>query len=593
MPELPPLTIEGVTPYPEEFARRYRERGHWIDQTHAELLFETVSRHPERTAIIAGERRLSYAELGEQVLRVAAGFEALGIGRGDRVVVHLPNVPEYVPVVFGLFELGAIPVFALAAHRRNEIEYFIEFSEAVGYVTADRHDGTDLTVLAEELLAVQPSLRVAVVVGAQSSPIPSPEEQASLADGTALGPGARNAPDSGEAPSGREPGNAVLSPAEQPSATGGLVPYQRLAASAPLQHERRSLPSDLAFLQLSGGTTGRPKLIPRTHDDYLFSVRESNRIAGVTEQTVQLVALPISHNFTMSSPGILGVLAAGGTIVLAPNGSPDAAFPLIERHRVTQASLVPPLALAWLNSSLQERYDLSSLEVIQVGGAKFSEEAARRVRPELGATLQQVFGMAEGLVNYTRLDDDEATIVSTQGLRISSDDEVRVVDEEDREVPAGEPGNLLVRGPYTIRGYFRAPEHNARSFTAEGFYRTGDIVRQDERGYLTVLGRSKDQINRGGEKIAPEEVENLLLGHEAVHDVSVVGVPDALLGERTKAYVVLREGAEPRALTVLGAKRFLRDRGLAAYKIPDIVEFVAEFPQTGVGKVSKREQRER
>ncbi len=538
---LAPLVIEGVVPYPEDVAQRYRDCGYWTGQTHADVLFDTVDRCPERVAVIQGDTQLTYGELGDRVLRIAAGLAERGIGRGDRVVVHLPNIPEYVAIVFALFELGAIPVFALAAHRRTEIEYFVEFSQARGYVTVDRHDGTDLAGLAADLTNSQPTLEHTIIVW------------------TAGGPG----PD-----------------------------VEALLAYEPIEHRRRALPSDVAFLQVSGGTTGRPKLIPRTHDDYLYSVRESNRICGVTEDTVQLVVLPISHNFTMSSPGILGSIHAGATIVLAPNGSPDVAFPLIERHGVTQAALVPPLALAWLNSSLKERYDLSSLEVIQVGGAKFSEEAARRVTPELGVGLQQVFGMAEGLVNYTRLNDDEVTIATTQGRPISPEDEVRVVDDNDEDVAPGEPGHLLTRGPYTIRGYYRAPEHNARSFTSDGFYRTGDIVRAIDRGYLTVLGRSKDQINRGGEKIAPEEVENLLLAHEAVHDVSVVGVPDALLGERTKAYVILREGVEPGALSILGVRRFLRERGLAAYKIPDTIEFVAQFPSTGVGKVSKREQRE-
>lgn len=535
---LEPLALDGVVPYPEEFAERYRAAGHWTGQTHSDLLHASVALHPDNAAIIAGDVTISYRELADHALRMAAGLDSLGIRRGDRVVVHLPNVPEYVPLVFALFELGAIPVFALAAHRRNEIAYFVEFAEARAYITVDRHDGTDLAALAAELRDESPTLEHTVIV----------------------------------------------------SHTGGGPDVEALLTHEPLPRTQRTLPSDVAFLQLSGGTTGRPKMIPRTHDDYLYSVRESGRICGVTDRTVQLVALPVSHNFTMSSPGLLGALAAGATIVLASNGSPDFAFPLIERHRVTQASLVPPLALAWLNSSRTDEYDLSSLEVLQVGGAKFSEEAAVRVRPELGATLQQVFGMAEGLVNYTRLDDNEHTITSTQGLRISSDDEVRVVDEEDRDVKVGQPGNLLVRGPYTIRGYYRAAEHNAGSFTDDGFYRTGDIVSVDERGYLTVLGRAKDQINRGGEKIAPEEVENLILANESVHDVSVVGVPDVLLGERTKAYVILRDGAD--TLNAIGVKRFLRERGLAAYKIPDVVEFVTEFPRTSVGKISKRDQRE-
>jgi 2,3-dihydroxybenzoate-AMP ligase len=264
------------------------------------------------------------------------------------------------------------------------------------------------------------------------------------------------------------------------------------------------------------------------------------------------------------------------------------AFPLIERERVTLTALVPPLAMVWLDAAKARRHDLSSLRVLQVGGARLSNEAAARVRPTLGCTLQQVFGMAEGLVNYTRFDDSEELIVTTQGRPISPDDELRIVDEDDNEVAPGELGQLLTRGPYTIRGYYKAEAHNARAFTSDGFYRTGDLVRLTPEGYLVVDGRVKDQINRGGEKVAAEEVENHLLAHPAVHDAAVVAIPDAFLGERTCAFVIPR-GAPP-AATALTA--FLRERGLAAFKIPDRVEFIDAFPQTGVGKVSKKSLRE-
>lgn len=192
--------------------------------------------------------------------------------------------------------------------------------------------------------------------------------------------------------------------------------------------------------------------------------------------------------------------------------------------------------------------------------------------------------MAEGLVNYTRLNDPEEIIIHTQGRPMSALDEVRVVDEYDNDVKPGEVGSLLTRGPYTIRGYYKAEEHNARSFTKDGFYRTGDLVKVNEQGYIIVEGRDKDQINRGGEKVAAEEVENHLLAHDAVHDVAIVSMPDDYLGERTCAFVIAR-GQAP---AVSELKRFLRERGIAAYKIPDRIEFIESFPQTGVGKVSKK-----
>lgn len=345
-------------------------------------------------------------------------------------------------------------------------------------------------------------------------------------------------------------------------------------------------PHDLAFLQLSGGTTGVPKLIPRTHDDYIYSLRGSNEICGVDEDTRFLVVLPAAHNFPMSSPGWLGALYAGGTVVLCPRPDPATAFPLVERERVTMTGMVPPLALVWTEAAADAEHDLSSLDLVLVGGAKYSEAAARRLEPALGCRLMQVFGMAEGLVNYTRLDDDPETVVTTQGRPISEDDEIRIVDDAGQDVAEGGYGHLLTRGPYTIRGYWRAPEHNRTAFTEDGFYRTGDIVRRAPDGSLVVEGRAKDQINRGGEKVAPEEIENIILAHPAVHDVSVVGVEDPFLGERTLAYVILR--ADAPALRPVAVKRHVRERGVAAYKVPDLVEFVDVFPQTGIGKVSKK-----
>ncbi|MFJ2743422.1 (2,3-dihydroxybenzoyl)adenylate synthase [Streptomyces sp. NPDC087440] len=531
-----PDTPDAPT-WPEETAARYRAAGYWQGETFAGWLAERAAAHPTRTAITDGDRHWTYAELHTRATGLAAGLASRGIGHGDRVVVQLPNVAAFFEVVFALFRLGALPVFALPAHRETEIHYFCEFTEAVAYVVPATHAGFDHRALATKVKAAAPTLREVFVVG---------------------------------------------DPGEHTALTEVPLPATDLTAPEPA-------PSDLAFLQLSGGSTGVPKLIPRTHDDYIYSLWGSNDLCGVTEDSVYLVALPAAHNFPLSSPGSLGVLYAGGRVVMCPQPDPDTAFPIIEREKVTITGIVPPLALVWTEAGSTTAHDLSSLDVLLVGGAKFSEAAARRVGPALGCTLQQVFGMAEGLVNYTRLDDDPETIVTTQGRPISADDEIRIVDDNDEDVPEGVSGHLLTRGPYTIRGYWRAPEHNARSFTADGFYRTGDIVRRTPTGHLVVEGRAKDQINRGGEKIAPEEIENIILGHPAVHDVSLVAVPDEYLGERTLAYVILRADAEP--LKSIAIKKFVREKGLAAYKVPDLVEFVTAFPQTGIGKISKKDQR--
>ncbi|MET9325467.1 AMP-binding protein [Tsukamurella sp. NPDC003166] len=535
------MTSTETRYFPPEFAERYRAAGYWNGDTFAGFLPEAAERFGDAEALVGEDCtgdpvRLTYRELDAAAAVTAAGLVARGIGSGDRVVLQLPNTVEYVSVLFGLFRIGAVPVFALPAHRRSELTHFVLTSGAKALVTAASINRFDHRGLAAE---------VAAETGVRAFVVDDEPFGAGNADGT-------------------------------PVTVAGSA-----ASGTPVTVE----PESLAFLQLSGGTTGVPKLIPRTHADYLYSVRESARICGLGPGTRFLVVLPVAHNFPMSSPGILGVLWAGGAVVLGTDPAPSRAFPLIEAEKVTMTSLVPPLAMLWLQARPTATADLSTLEVLQVGGAKFTPEAARRVEPELGCRLQQVFGMAEGLVNYTRADDPEDLVLGTQGRAISPDDEVRVLDEDGLPVAPGEAGLLWTRGPYTIRGYLGGVD--AESFDAEGFYRTGDVVRRLPSGHLVVEGRAKDQINRGGEKIAAEEVENHLIAHPAVIDAAVVAIADDFLGERTCA-VVLTAGARP---TVPELKKFVRARGVAEYKVPDRIEFADAFPTTGVGKISRRELR--
>lgn len=521
--------------WPKELADFYRETGCWQGETFGEMLRGRAAAYGDRIAVVSGTNRISYAELDARVDRLAAGFYKLGIRQDDKVILQLPNIAEFIEVCFALFRLGALPVFALPLHRRSEIVYFSEFTNANTYIIPDVEAGFDYRELAAQVQEQVSTLRHVIVAG--------------------------------------DPGK--------------FTALRDLYAD-PLPDLPGPSSGDVAFLQLSGGSTGLPKLIPRTHDDYIYSLRMSAEVCALDEQSIYLAVLPAAHNYPLSSPGVLGTLYAGGRVVLSRGSSPDEAFPLIERERVTITAVVPPLALVWLDAAESRRSDLSSLRLLQVGGAKFSAEAARKVKPVLGCTLQQVFGMAEGLVNYTRPDDPEDILVNTQGRPMSPYDEIRIVDDEDEEVAPGQVGHLLTRGPYTIRGYYKAEEHNARAFTADGFYRTGDMARMTPEGYLVVEGRAKDQINRGGDKVAAEEVENHLLAHPGVHDAAVVSMPDAYLGERSCAFIVPYSPAP----TPAELKAFLRERGLAAYKIPDRVEFMESFPRTGVGKISKKALRE-
>ncbi len=518
------------TRWPDDFARRYREKGYWQDLP----LTDILTRHTDSDAlaIIDGERRLTYRQFQQSVNNLAAALQAQGIQRGETALVQLGNVAEFYITFFALLQVGVAPVNALFSHQRSELNAYATQIEPT-LLIADRAHGL---FAGDDFLNTfrdqHPSVRVALLRG----------------EGL-------------EAATARPAENFIASPT----------------------------PADeVAFFQLSGGSTGTPKLIPRTHNDYYYSIRRSNEICGITADTRYLNALPAAHNFAMSSPGSLGIFMAGGCVVLAHDPSATLCFPLIEEHRITVTSLVPPAVSLWLQAITEGagNAQLASLQLLQVGGARLSATLAARIPAEMGCQLQQVFGMAEGLVNYTALDDTPERIMNTQGRPMCPDDEVWVADENGNPLPRGEVGRLMTRGPYTFRGYYKSPEHNASAFDANGFYCSGDLIAIDEQGYITVQGREKDQINRGGEKIAAEEVENLLLRHEAVIHAALVSMEDSLLGEKSCAYLVVKQ-----PLRAVDVRRFLREQGVAEFKLPDRVECLDALPLTPVGKVDKKQLR--
>ncbi|MFI6704143.1 (2,3-dihydroxybenzoyl)adenylate synthase [Streptomyces sp. NPDC050509] len=551
--------LDGCTPWPKEYAERYRAEGYWRGESLVDLLESSAGRHGGKTALVQGDRRLSYEELDGRSRRMAAGFRAQGIGAADRVVVQLPNVAEFVVVCFALFRLGAHPVFALPAHRASEIRHLCELSGAVGYVFPGVHRGFDHPALARRIRDEVGTLR----------------KLFTLAD-------TAGSTDTAEATEAVDTAGTTEA--------DGIVPLSAVEATVdpadagPSSPSPAPDPADVAFFLLSGGTTALPKLIPRTHDDYVYMARAAVEAIGLTEDDTYLAVLPVEFNFTWGCPGVIGTLLAGGTVVLAEDPTPERCFPVIEREGVTVTAVGPSVVQLWLEAAEWLEQDLSSLRTLQVGGSTFHPELAARVGPELGCRVQQVFGMAEGLITFTRDGDPDEAVLTTQGRPISPADEIRIVDTRDQDVEAGTVGELLTRGPYTLRGYYRAPEHNTRAFTEDGFYHSGDLARLTPDGNLVIEGRIKDMINRGGDKVSAGEVEGHLLAHPAIARAAVVPVPDEYLGERICAFVV--PVGEPPALREL--KAALTERGLAGYKLPDRLEIVAELPLTGLGKTDKK-----
>jgi salicylate---CoA ligase len=569
---VPAPISDGTVPWPAEAARDYVARGYWAGVPLGTLLREVADRRPDAPALAdprAGVR-LTYAELAGRAESAAARLLELGMRPGDRIIVQLANGWEFVVLTLACLHAGIVPVMALPAHRRTELSYLAVHAEATAIAVTGRIRGFDHEALAHELADDVASVTSApwrvLVASDHGTGDDGTGDDGTGADGT----GDNRATGSIDL-------RALCGPGEDSGADRKRLDQVHVDSR------------DVAVFLLSGGTTGLPKLIARTHDDYAYNARRSAEIACLDADSVYLVSLPAGHNFPLACPGILGTLLSGGRVVTLPSPEPARAFATIEAEGVTHTAVVPAVAARWLDhaedSAERPTDPLATLRVLQVGGARLPDELARDVRPVMRATLQQVFGMAEGLLNYTRLDDPEEVICTTQGRPMCPDDEVRLVDELDRDVPEGEPGSLLTRGPYTPRGYYKAAEQNARAFTSDGWYRSGDICRRTTDGNLIVEGRDKDMINRGGEKISSEEVENLVYQLPGVAQVAAVAMPDPLLGERLCVYVVARPG---HSVTLDEIRDAMETVGVARFKIPERLEVVPELPSTKVGKIDKK-----
>ncbi|AOA59973.1 2,3-dihydroxybenzoate-AMP ligase [Acinetobacter larvae] len=537
---------DGIVQYPAEFVEQYIAKGYWLGLSMSHFLNDCVRKYADHCAIICGAESLRYSELKQKVDQFAVYLAKKGYQAGDNLVIQLPNITEFFIAYFASIHLGMRPIMSLPAHRHAELSHFIQQTEAKLYICADHYLGFDYRTQARTCQQRCPSLKQVIVVGDD---------------------------------------------AEEFDAWPDTSSFSNQYVAEPAISARH-----VAFFQLSGGSTGTPKLIPRTHDDYLYSVRASAEICQLDAKSKMLMVLPVAHNFSLSSAGSLGLFYAGGTLVLAKDPSPNTCFNLIEKYQISHVALVPALAAKWLATVQQGAHNIfADLKLLQVGGARLADALARQLIEEYGCRLQQVFGMAEGLVNYTRYNDSIETIIATQGSRISPGDEIKIVDDADQELAIGQVGHLLTRGPYTIRGYFKADAHNSKAFTKDGFYRTGDLVRMTADGNIIVEGRSKDQINRGGEKIATEEVEQVLNQHPQVIQSALVSMPDEMLGEKSCAFIQWRKSNEDPSLTRLSMqlRQYVKNAGLATFKIPDYIELVDDMPYTALGKIDKKTLRQR
>lgn len=525
----------------EDLANEYLARGYWEGITVPQALDLAVEAYPELTALVCGSERVTYSEMRRRADSLAASFLEQGIGKGDIVTVQMPNWLEYIYVHYALARIGAITLPAIPLYRRREMSHILESYRSVGYVLPSHFGGFDYLKMLAEMRPSLPDLRHIFVAG---EPVP---------------PGASSI-------------RAMLS--ERPSP--GRVPDG-------LTHH-----TDVACLVVTGGTTGYPKGVPRTHNELLCHASNWARVMETTPQSTFLVPVPMTHVFGLVE-GFYIPLTNGATLVLVDRFDPLEALRLIEQEKVTHALLVPAVIVSLLHYSGLDQFDTSSLRVIITGGGPCPEEAIHQAKTRLGCAVISQYGMSEGPLSTTILSDLPEVVSVTVGSPHCEGSEIKIVDEERRPVASGETGELAFRGPSLFQGYYEEPAYTAAAFDEEGWFYTGDLCLRDARGNLRIVGRKKDIIKRGGETVMPREIEELLYTHPKVLNAAVIGMPDTRLGERVCAYVVPNVGEE---ITLPEIVQFLKKKGLATFKLPERLEVVAELPITPPSKVQKNVLRE-
>ena len=535
--------LEGFTPFPEEFVQRYREKGYWQDSTLANTFSEVCRKYANRVAVCDAKTEITYSELDETATNLSLNFLDIGLRSGDHVVLQLGNVLEFVYTYFAFLKIGVRPILALHTHRYRELKQFVEISKAVGICTADKSKDCDFSDIVNRIELECPSLKTKIMLG--------------------------------EVPDGFH-------------SLSSLITKEAIRNPSEIEQIQKTIdPCEPALFLLSGGTTGIPKLIPRTHNDYVCNSKLAAKHTEIDSSSVLLAVLPIAHNLPLACPGMQGFMLTGAKIVLHNSTRAAEVFSLIEKYKVTHIHIVPALLIIWMHDPLVKEHNLSSIQVIQSGGQRLQPET--RILTEkllVNCTVQENFGMAEGMLMYVRLNDPIDVRRETVGRAMCEDDEIMLLDENDLPVKPGEVGEFCARGPYTLRGYFNAPEHNVRAFTKDGFYRSGDLMRQHKSGNYIVEGRKKDLINRGGEKISAEEVENLILGIPKIKNVACVAMPDPILGEKMCAFVIVKDNEK---LTLDELNKMLLKNEIAKFKLPERLEIVDKFPLSTFGKVSKKD----
>jgi non-ribosomal peptide synthetase component E (peptide arylation enzyme) len=523
-----------VNMMPAALGQKYTREKLWLDRTVFDILDERATAYPRRVAIKDRSGATTYGQLKDRIERAAQFYRSIGIRKGDVVTIQLPNRVEFAVAFIALELLGAIANKVNPDFRARELDYMLKFSGSSAYVFPKEWKDFDYAGMACGLAQGNLDLKRLIVLG---------------------------------------------------GAVQGMYDFDAGVAAAPpiATADRVHMdPNEVCRMCFTSGTTGNPKCALHSFNTTLYAVDLLNTDMQVTEREVMLVFLPLGLNWGYIT--LLQNILAGGRLVLMERFNPRAALELIQNERVTYIPTAPAGLVALLNAPDSKSFDVSSLRVVITGGASAAVETIREYQKRMKGHLIELYGMLEaGFQTYTRFTDDPQKVNGTIGRPVRAM-ELRIVDAQGNDVPQGEIGELMSRGPSIHLGYHNNPAANAAAFNDEGWFRTGDLGRVvDADGNVQITGRSKEIINRGGKKFFPREVEEILYTHPGVMHAAMIGMPDPRFGERNCLCVVPKGDKAP---TLEEFVAFLRDQ-VADYKLPESVEEFSELPMTGSGKIQR------
>lgn len=530
--------IQPPRPHPQEHAAKYREMGWWKDKTFSEILEPRAQQTPNREAMSDARRRISYGQLWSEVCRFAEFLRRQGVGRGDVVTLQLPNRIEFPVVFFSLELIGAVANKISADFRAVEVEYILKFSRSKAYVCAGEFKGFNYVDMIQGLRPGLPDLSLVICV-----------------DDVTV--------------------DRVVSFAQVVNATPEIDAKDRVKMS----------PMDVMRMCFTSGTTGNPKGVLHCFNTTLCTNEIFNRELGVTQDDVMLDYLPVGLNWGYCT--LVQSVMAGARVVLMERFSGEGALDLIEKEKVSYIPTAPASIVAMLNSKTLAQRDLSSLRIVITGGASAAVETIKAFQVAVpNAKLVELYGMLEtGFHSFTRRSDDPLKVNGTVG-RCVSEMGLRIIDDEGNDVPKGEVGEIAAIGPSVHLGYLNNPQANQELFTADGWFRTGDLGQfVDDDHNVRISGRKKEIINRGGKKYFPREVEELLYELPQVVQAAIVGTPDPRLGEKNCLCVILKPG---QTLELESVVSYLRGK-VADYKLPEVLVKLDDFPMTPTGKIRRPE----